>query len=156
MKRKWGRSSTQNTTPKITGQMRGGTEHLQFPAGSAEDVSLRPRSASSTLLPLPAVSHLASTENGLFAIIYLCQTLLPATMHPRSHPPQKTDALLHEGWKTPSHLAFAEAPCCPEAGWRGDSRNELHSTSQAVCSVALFGFWDTSTSLPAGAGNLLY
>lgn len=50
--------------------------------GSAGAVSLRLRSASSMLLPLRRVSHLASAEDGLYAIIYLCQTLLPATMHP--------------------------------------------------------------------------
>lgn len=58
----------------------------------------------------------------------------------------------------PSHLTFAEAPCCPVAGWQGDSGHELRSTSQAVSSMGLFGSVDADTPLPAGwdgAGHLL-
>lgn len=48
----------------------------------------------------------------------------------------------------PSHLTFAEASC-PVAGWQRDNGHELHSTSQTVSSMGLFGFLDADAALPA-------
>lgn len=104
--------------------MQRGSERLQLPCA--------------WLLPSPAVSHLASAGDGLGAIIYLCQTLLPAHTALSSSPP-KTEAA-KPGQAGSSSLSSHCASL--SRGWlQGAGRQDLHHLPGSVLSGWVWLFW---------------